>query len=177
MKKTFSFILLVVTLFNLLALTALAESTQDSTIVTVNADGSTTYEHSNGTITVVSAIEKIEVETPQNSQNSSRTSADYKSIVGSVSAINRNKDTDVENWRFKLIGYFDYVEGFSSVCTDARNEITIANDWWHYSNDDNTWNLNEAYGSGRFEYKVLIFTTETVDVDLRIRCDSYGNFY
>ena len=170
MKKTLSLVLLITALFNLCAICAFADTQITSTNITFNADGSTTYVHDNGTTTVVSAIEDV-------TEVGIQTRATYNK-AGSVTAVNTDNDTGAENWRYKLIGYFTYEEGVSCVCTNATHEATITNDWWwHFSGGGNSWSGNAAYGVGKFEYKVLFVTTETVNIDLRICCDSYGNFY
>lgn len=169
MKKTLSFLLLLIALFNICAFSVFADTEDISTSITNNADGSTTYVHDNGTTTVVSAIEDV-------TQVGIQTRATYNK-AGSVSAINYDNDTGAENWRYKLIGYFTYEEGVSCACTNATHEVTITNTEWQFSNGSNSWSGNAAYGFGNFKKYFLFITTGNIDVDLRICCDSYGNFY
>ena len=171
MKKILSSFLLIVCIFNLCAIVSFADNTDETPISITNEDGSITYDHGDGTSTTVYPVRKVDSTSPQ-------TRSTLQTTAGAIDVINTDNSSGAENWKYTLIGYFAYDEGVSCVCTNATHEVTITNDWWwHFSEGGNSWSGNAAYGVGKFEYKVLFVTTETVNIDLRIRCDSYGNFY
>lgn len=78
-------------------------------------------------------------------------------------------------WEYTLYGEFEVVSGVSAVCTSATYTQTIYANRWSFSNGQATASGNTAYGVGTFKKKVLFVTTSTVDVDLNIVCDIYGN--
>ena len=170
MKKLFSTTLLFVIFFNVCVFAASARTVDESPAIIVNTNESISYDNGNGTTTTVYPVREIISDVPQ-------TRGTIKTTIGAVDAINTDNGTGDENWRYTLIGYFTYEEGVSCVCTNATHEVTISDDWWHFSDGANTWSGNAAYGTGTFKYNVLFITTKTLYIDLRICCDSYGNFY
>lgn len=78
-------------------------------------------------------------------------------------------------WEYTLYGEFEIVSGVSAVCTSATYTQTIYADRWSFSDGLATASGDTAYGAGTFKKKVLFVTTSTVDVDLNIVCDVYGN--
>lgn len=96
--------------------------------------------------------------------------------TGEVSATNYAENGSV-NWVYTLIGLFQYKPGNSCICKGSDYKVTINALTWVFSDPSNTYSGNAAYGHGVFEHKFLGITGSTVTVDLRIRCDSYGNFY
>lgn len=167
MKKTVLAILMAITLTLSLALSVSAEQTPDGNAPVVDEDGNTTYYYEDGSYTVISAVEKVET---------AMTRAATKTTAGKVSAINYTSDGE-QNWIYTLIGHFTYEEGVSCVCTNSTYTTSITGSGWKFYDPSNTWSDNAAYGYGVFKHKVLFITNNTVTVDLRIRCDSYGNFY
>lgn len=113
---------------------------------------------------------------PVKKVNTLTTRSTTQTTVGSVSAINYASDGD-QNWVYTLYGYFTYEEGVSCVCTNSTYSTSITGSGWKFYDPSNTWSDNAAYGYGVFKHKVLFITNNTITVDLRIRCDNYGNFY
>lgn len=78
-------------------------------------------------------------------------------------------------WQYTLYGEFLVNSGVSAVCTSATYTQNIYASSWSFSNGQATASGNTAYGVGTFKDKVLFVTIKTVDVDLNIVCDIYGN--
>ena len=79
-------------------------------------------------------------------------------------------------WRYTLVGEFNVVNGVSAVCTNATSNQTINSSSWGFYDEDTYVQNNVAKGKGVFKKKVLLVTLETIDIDLTISCDEYGNF-
>lgn len=174
MKKAFSAILLIATFVNLFVFSAFAESenTLNNEVITiVNNDGTTTYDNGDGTITTVTAIEIVDVA----DFNSTRSTSESKKITGSVRALNTDTKTGAVNWIYTLYAYFTYVEGESVICTDAHYTIDIADTSWHLTSGNAYMEATAGCGTGKMEHKILFFTNQTVNINLRICCDVYGN--
>lgn len=80
-------------------------------------------------------------------------------------------------WEYKVIGHFAVDLGVSSSCYFANYEQTIYNPVWHFSNGLSGFYSNTAYGKGTFKHIVLLITLKTVNVDISVSCDVYGNLY
>ena len=78
-------------------------------------------------------------------------------------------------WKYTLTGTFTVNEGASAVCTYAAYSIAIENDEWSFSNGATSWEGNVGYGKGLFQKKFLFVTTQSVEIDISITCDAYGN--
>lgn len=179
MKKAFSVFLLIATFVNLFVFSAFAESANnigdnDEVNVVVNEDGSKTYKNEDGTVTTITAIQIIDVASTNTTTLSTN---ETKTAAGKISAMNTDPNTGAVNWRYTLYGYFTYVEGESSRCTDAHYTIDIANSSWHLTSGNAYIKSNGSYGTGKMEYKVLFITINTVLIDLHIFCDVNGNLY
>lgn len=85
-----------------------------------------------------------------------------------------DKDGNLE-WEYTLYGEFSVVEGVSATCTSATYSQTIYQDNWSFSNGDATKSGNTAYGTGTFKRKVLFITVDTMNIDINLSCDIYGN--
>lgn len=164
MKKTLLTLILTVLMLLSLTLAAYASETETSAI---SADGSKTIYNDDGSYTVISAPKAAPA---------AQTRAATHDISGKISATNYSKKGEV-NWVYTLIGYFTYEEGVSCVCTNSTYEVSISNGLWNFYDPSNTWSDNAAYGYGVFKCKFMFITTNTATIDLRIRCDNYGNFY
>lgn len=112
----------------------------------------------------------------QNSSPLSLTSSSSTSFVktGSKVVDCRDKNGDLE-WQYTLYSEFSVVEGTSATCTSATYTQTIYRDDWSFSNGNATKSGNTAYGVGTFKRKVLFITVDTVNIDISISCDVYGN--
>lgn len=79
-------------------------------------------------------------------------------------------------WQYILNATFTVDEGSSVICTNTSYTKTINNTFWKFSNGSTTYSGNTAYGKGKFTYKVLwLFSSETVNIDIKLTCDTYGN--
>ena len=78
-------------------------------------------------------------------------------------------------WTYDLYGTFTIVEGVSCVATASSYETTINNSTWHFSNGSSRCVDCYVYGAGTFKHKILGITTKTINIDVRIECDEYGN--
>ena len=165
MKKIILATVLTLSILVALALPSSANETLTSQ-PTVDEDGNTIYYYDDGSYTVVSPVKAL----------SSTTRAATHSIIGTVSAENYSKSNEL-NWVYTLYGYFTYEEGVSCVCTNSTFDAKIYKSGWKYYDPSNTWSENAAYGYIVFKHKVLFVTNSNVVVDLRVRCDNYGNMY
>lgn len=78
-------------------------------------------------------------------------------------------------WKYTLTATFSYIYGSAVVCTDSDYDYTIYDDSWNFSDGSTTRSGGTAYGYGTFKNKFLFVTTQTVEIDLSITCDVYGN--
>ena len=166
MKKITLAIILVLCMFASLAIPGFASEAFADQPVT-DDDGNTIYYYDDGSYTVISPVKVMP---------SSATRAATHDVVGCIDAENYSKSGKL-NWVYTLCGHFTYEEGVSCVCTDSTYETKIYTSGWKYSDASNTWSDNAAYGYIIFRHKVLFVTNSTVTVDLRVRCDNYGNLY
>lgn len=78
-------------------------------------------------------------------------------------------------WIYTLTGEFNVNNGVSVICTNATASQTINSSSWGFY-DENTYIENQiAHGEGLFKKKILFVTTKTVEIDLFIVCDTFGN--
>ena len=87
-----------------------------------------------------------------------------------------SKDGEDVLWRYDLIGDFSINEGVSAICTASRCEYATFDSSWNYSNCRTYIESNIAHGVGTFTEKFLFITTDTVEVNITMSCDIYGNF-
>ena len=77
--------------------------------------------------------------------------------------------------KYTLTGYFEIDFGVSSSCYDTTYSTIINSNNWSYQNISNYYSGNTAYGEGKFERKLLFIVLETVNINLSVTCDIYGN--
>ena len=85
-----------------------------------------------------------------------------------------NSSNEIE-WEYFLTATFSYVYGVSATCTNASYSYTIYDDSWKFSDGSTSRSGATAYGYGTFKNKFLFVTTKTVEIDLSMTCDVYGN--
>ena len=79
-------------------------------------------------------------------------------------------------WEYTLSATFSYVYGESSVCTDATYSVDNNSSIWFFSNGSTAKSGNVAYGYGKFDRKLIgLIVVETVNIDISVTCDIYGN--
>ena len=94
---------------------------------------------------------------------------------GSKYVTRRDSDGNIV-WEYTLSASFSYVYGESSVCTDVTYSVENNSSIWFFSNGSTAKSENEAYGYGKFERKLVgLIVLETVNIDISITCDIYGN--
>lgn len=166
MKKSLFTIAVSILLLVSFAMTASASETDNNTVVL--DDGTTIINYDDGSYTIISTPEALVLPV--------QPLAATHDVSGKINATNYSKKGEV-NWIYTLIGYFTYEEGVSCVCTNSTYEVSITGSGWKFYDPSNTWSENAAYGYGVFKHKFAFITNNTTTVDLRIRCDNYGNFY
>lgn len=159
MKKTFVSLILIISMITSTIIPAFAaepasNEISESVTITYLDDGS--Y--------IVKTIVSNPVE--------SRSSTFIK--TGNIVASHYSGDDELL-WQYTLYGEFLVNSGVSAVCTSATYTQNIYASSWSFSNGQATASGNTAYGFGTFKDKVLFVTIKTVDVDLNIVCDIYGN--
>lgn len=96
------------------------------------------------------------------------------SLSAEIPASFINASNEIE-WEYTLTATFSYVYGVSATCTNADYSYTIYDDSWKFSDGSTSRSGATAYGYGTFKNKFLFITTKTVEIDLSMTCDVYGN--
>ena len=100
---------------------------------------------------------------------------------GTMSTVSSHKDATFTNsddeleWKYTLYATFSYTSGVSATCTNASYSQTIYKGNWTFSNGNATASGATARGVGHYEEKFLFITIRSVDVDITLVCDKYGN--
>lgn len=94
--------------------------------------------------------------------------------TGSKIVTCNDKNGNLE-WKYTLFAEYSVVEGVSATCTSATYTPTIYDSAWSFSNGNVTKSGNAAYGVGTFKEKFLLVTIDTVNIDISLSCDAYGN--
>ncbi len=105
---------------------------------------------------------------------SEATRSSTKTITATMPATYSDSSGALE-WEYTLTATFSYVYGVSATCTNADYSYTIYNDLWKFSDGSTSRSGATAYGYGTFKNKFLFITTKTVEIDLSMTCDVYGN--
>lgn len=113
-------------------------------------------------------------ETLEQKNNVALFSSSYKK-TGTRTVTKTGNDGSVI-WTYMLSAEYYIEEGISVSCTKADYSTTINDSLWSFSNGSSSYSGNTAYGKGTFTYKILwLFPTQTVDIDINLSCDNYGN--
>lgn len=81
----------------------------------------------------------------------------------------------IVQWSFTVHGTFQINSGVSASCTSSSYSSDIAVSSWHLGSAASNYSGNHANGSATFNKKVLFITTDTVNVNVILTCDSNGN--
>ena len=78
-------------------------------------------------------------------------------------------------WTYTLTGTFLIEADVPCVSTNATYTTEIYKDTWSFSDGSTLYVGNHVTGYGIFKCKVLFITTQTINIDVTLYCDSYGN--
>lgn len=159
MKKSISIILSIILVCSCSILPMNAENTYQKTY-----EDATVIMFEDGSYLTISPIQSY----VSNSRATSTTKNAHRTYTFTNSS-------DEVQWQFVLNATFSYVYGSSVTCTNANYNYTINESSWKFSNGSTSISGATAYGYGTFKNKVLFVTTKTVNAELAITCDVYGN--
>lgn len=80
-----------------------------------------------------------------------------------------------ELWSYSIRAYFSVNYGVSATCTAVYEFYSITDTQWSPKSTNCYYSGNVAYGEATFKKTVLFITTNTVDCEVTITCDVYGN--
>ena len=108
----------------------------------------------------------------KNNEMMTRATSYYKTGELEVEEYNAN---DKLLWTYTLTGTFLIETGVSCVSTNATYATEIYKNTWSFSDGSTSYAGNHVTGLGVFKCKVLFITTQTINIDVTLYCDSYGN--
>ena len=163
MKKIFVSIILLAAILCMSVSPVFA--TEPEPTVVQYEDGSTVVYFDDGSTLTYSPVKVIE------EQVSPYVTVQTKNAYKEAKFTNTNGTVE---WVYTLTASFTYVEGLSCKCTSATYTKTIYDNNWTFSNGSATFNDRTAYGKGHFTKKLLGITVKNYDIDITIKCDTYG---
>lgn len=89
--------------------------------------------------------------------------------------VNHYNASDKLLWTYTLVGIYQINEGISCSCVSSSYSTEIFKSTWSFSDGDSSYANNYARGLGVFKCKILFVTAQTVDIDVTLYCDVYGN--
>lgn len=165
MKKIISILLVAVFAFSI----NVSAYNEELDVASLN-DG--VYEYFDDGSYLVTTFESVESQYNMNA----KATGDY-TVTGKKSATYYNSDDEVL-WQVTVTGVFLIVPSDvnrSGYCQSSKLTYVINSSTWHISNIVEQEITNNACVSCTMKRKFLGITTNTVDVDLHIVCDAYGN--
>ncbi len=130
------------------------------------SDGSKVIYFNDGSSLTVSAPVIIATEYDQSRSIQTKTAQISTSV----------KDSNGEyEWLYTLTCVFSYEYGISSTCTNAYYNQTIYKGNWTFSNGATNISGNRGTGTGLYTEKFLFITIQSINVNLTLACDIYGN--
>lgn len=156
MKKSVLVILALVMVFTAIV-PASAEDVQKERVL---ADGTVIINCDDGGYIII--YPAVAVSSTRSSTTKSKTEKKFDSSGNTV-------------WTYTLYGTFTYTYGVSATCTAASYSKNIFDSSWSFSNGSAMASGAKARGVGTFTKSWLFVTTDTVNVDLTLTCDKYGN--
>ena len=163
MKKSLSVLLMIAAM--LFAAAVPVYAAEDSGKAAPGADGGYVVYFEDGSYLTVSPARTVE-----NGGDRATTAQ----ITAERAATFTNSDGETE-WKYTLSATFTYTYGVSVSCTNASYTQTIYKGNWTFSNGAATASGATARGVGKYEKKFLFITVQTVNVDVSLVCDIYGN--
>lgn len=156
MKKTLSIILIVILLITPFSFTTHAE------IPEVIISETTEYFEDGSSIT-----------TTITQQISSLSPRATKTVSGSKVKTGKNSDGDIL-YKFKVNGTFSVNVGVSATCTAVSCGASDLASGWSLDSSTTSKSGNTARATGILKYKVLLITTQTIEIPLTLSCDANG---
>lgn len=163
------FILVLLVMLTVFSTTVFAT---DSPLETVN--NNVTYEYFDDG-SYIKTVVRIDTATIKPAVDT-RASDDY-TVTGYKDAIYYDSNNNMD-WQVTIEGVFLIVPSnvnMSGYCQTATLHHYIYDSAWHIYNKTATPITNNACGTCTMKSKFLGITTHTVDVDIHVTCDSYGN--
>lgn len=160
MKKAAAFLLLVCVLLPSFVLSVSAEN-NGLNEASSRADGSKIVYLDDGGYLLISPVREVEA-------------GNRTTITRARDVTHYDSDDEVE-WKYTLTGTFTYTYGVSATCTNAYYTQTINDDSWTFSDGDATRTGATAHGVGTYVKKFWFITIQTINVDISLTCDIYGN--
>lgn len=96
-----------------------------------------------------------------------------KTVSGSKIKTIKNADGDVL-YKFKINGTFNVNVGVSATCTAVSCSASDLAIGWSLDSSTTSKSGNIAKATGIFKYKVLLITTQTVEIPVSLSCDENG---
>lgn len=165
-NRFFSIMLVVLFLFNLVGMTFNASANSENNVWHTLSDGSKIIYFKDGSTLTITAPEVVSTESNNIVTRQTKTMQ--------VSASKKDSDDEYE-WIYTLYCTFSYEYGVSSVCTNAYYDQTIYKGNWTFSNGATNISGNRGTGTGLYEKKFLFITIQSINVNLTMACDIYGN--
>ena len=135
---------------------------------TSNADGGMTY----GEIAGTDCIVKSEYQGDKISIGSAYANDELVVSQTDFNYYNNEGDLLLE---FTLIASFEIVPCVKAICTGYEYFFNIYDSSWKSAQASAWRKVDSAYESATFKHKFLFFTVSTVNVNIRVHCDGYGN--
>ena len=164
MKKISVLLIVVITIISILNIPV--EAYVASTDPIVLSDGSKVFYFDDGSSLTITQPIIISLEYDQTRSLQTKTTQ--------TSAVHASSSGETE-WIYTLTCTFSYEYGVSSVCTNASYTQTIYKGNWMFSNGATSISGNRGNGTGLFERKFLFITVQSINVQLTMACDIYGN--
>lgn len=163
MKKFLSLILATVVLTSLFSLNISAESFDELVENEVVISETTDYFEDGSSITTT-ITQQI---------NNGISPMATKTVSGSKTRTVKNSDGDVL-YKFKINGTFSVNVGVSATCTAVSCSASNLASGWSLDSSTTSKLGNTAKATGIFKYKVLLITTQTVEIPVSLSCDENG---
>lgn len=163
MKRLLLIILATVFLTSLFSLNISAESFDKSAEKEIIISESTEYLEDGSSITTT-ITQQI---------NNGISPMATKTVSGSKIKTIKNADGDVL-YKFKINGTFNVNVGVSATCTAVSCSASDLAIGWSLDSSTTSKSGNIAKATGIFKYKVLLITTQTVEIPVSLSCDANG---
>lgn len=107
-------------------------------------------------------------------QENSKARSNFR-VVTHRTVVTQYSAADTVLWIFELIGDWFVEDGVSVQASASVINSTVNDRSWHFSLGNQTYYDNIVHGDGVYKHKLLGITTKTVNLDINMECDVYGN--